>query len=144
VRFRKERHPHGTTFNMTPLIDIIFLLIIFLMTVQEFSRLELEEVDLPTASEARVRAQPPQRLVINVRADGQLVVANEEMDRARVWNLLRAERDRLREAGREADLTVIVRADGGVPYEHVQDLMSAAASLNIWRVTVAAAPGDAP
>jgi len=138
VRFRKERHPHGIDFNMTPLIDIVFLLIVFLMTVQELSRLELEEVDLPTADQARPLPQPPQRLVINVLPDGRLVVANQEMDLGQVWGLLERERDRLRASGREDDLTIIVRADGGAAYKHVQDLMSAAASLNIWRMTVAA------
>lgn len=143
MRFRKERHAHGIALNMAPMIDIVFLLIIFFMTVQEFSRLELEAVDLTRADEAQVEIQPPpERMVINVRADGGLVVGGTEVSLARVTELLARERQRLLAAGRETDLNVIVRADGGVRYERIQALMQEAAALDIWRVTFAAAPEE--
>ena len=143
MRFRRERHAHGVDFNIAPMIDIVFLLIIFFMTVQEFSRLELEDVTLTEADQAQVEIEPPpHRIVVNIRADGTLAVANQPMDLFTVTRLLARERDLLREIGRETDLNVIVRADGGVAYERVQDLMAEAAALNIWRVTFAAAPEE--
>jgi len=139
VRFRKDRHPHGVELSIAPLIDIVFLLIIFFMTVQEFSRLEVEDVNLTPAEEAQVEVEPPpQRVVINIRADGSLIVANQRLGLAAVIGLLERERDRLKRLKREHDLNVIVRADGGVPYERVQELMAEAARLNIWRITFAA------
>ena len=143
MHLRRERHTPGIDFNMTPLIDIVFLLIIFLMTVQEFSRLEIEEVDLPRAEEAQVKPRPRERVVVNVLADGRLVVAGRQLDLAGLWELLRRERERLRASGAkgsEEQMTVVIRADGSVPYGRVQELLSAAASLDIWRVKVAALP----
>lgn len=139
----RRRGLPGIELNITPLIDVIFLLIIFLMTVQEFSRLELEELNLPRAEEALQTDRPPapQRVVVNIRPDGRFVVTNREMDLVRLQDLLRRERDRLRSAGRKETLTVVVRADGATPYRYVQDLLSTVASLGIWQVRIAAIPG---
>lgn len=142
MRFRRERHTHGLEFNMTSMVDVVCLLIVFFMAVQEFSRLELADVALPGADQAAVLPQVPQRLVINVLADGRLLVANEEMDLALVTDLMRREQDRLRAGGGAANLALVVRADGAAPAESVQRLMRAAASLGIWRLDFAATPEE--
>ncbi len=142
MRFRKERHVHGIEFSMTSMVDVISNVVIYFLIVQQFSQLEVSDVSLPSADQAQEVAPLPTRVVVNVQADERLIVAGETMSLDLVAGLLRSERDRLQAAGRQGDLSVLIRADGGVPYARVQDLLAQCARLDIWHVTFAAAPDE--
>jgi biopolymer transport protein ExbD len=74
--------------NMMPLIDIVFVLLIFFLMA---SRFEQEERELKVALPEVVEAQPltmTQELVINITADGKFIVATQQYDEARLAALL--------------------------------------------------------
>jgi len=59
--------------DLTPMIDIVFQLIIFFMVVTEMASKDLEDVTLPRANHAIADEDPPSdRMVINIRKDGEL------------------------------------------------------------------------
>ncbi len=65
----KSRAGGGVGFNMTPMIDIVFNLIIFFMLVSQFYRIRVEDVKLPPASKASTKKQELQKytqLVVNI------------------------------------------------------------------------------
>ena len=71
----KSNRKYG--FNMTPMIDVVFLLIIFFLVSSHLSRQESQlELELPTASTGQddVDQETP-RLTINVQADGSMLLA---------------------------------------------------------------------
>ena len=76
----------GFTFadGMTPMIDVVFLLMIFFLAVARLSEARLIRRELPaSASEAPIALErEPEAVVINVRADGVLVVGGREVDAA--------------------------------------------------------------
>ncbi|MDE0959706.1 MAG: biopolymer transporter ExbD [Planctomycetota bacterium] len=67
---RKKKFDHGVEMDMTPMIDIVFLLIVFFMVVTELS-VQQAVVILPVASEAKVEEPQPDQiiLVVNVSFD---------------------------------------------------------------------------
>lgn len=106
--------------NMTPMVDVVFLLLIFFMVSANFKELEREfDVNLPGVSEAQPLTSRPDDIVINVYRDGRITVANE----ARSLKQLEADLEQART--RYADQTVLIRGEGEGRYQHVVDVLVA-------------------
>jgi biopolymer transport protein ExbD len=127
--------------RMTPMIDIVFLLIVFFMCVSEMSRLEIEALTLPEASQARDVPDDRPRLTVNVMPGGHYKV-NGKRYTLKALRLLMA---RFANAGRpdqegNSDLAVRVRADAGVAYKHVQWVLAECRRAKIWQLSFGVAP----
>src|SRR5205823_11255188 len=98
-------------FNMTPLIDVVFQLIIFFLLSSHLAKQEKQlPLALPTAKSGTVEAADARpRLTINVLADGTLLVANRPIKSDDLAGLLRERR-----AAHGDELEVRIRADRGV------------------------------
>ena len=59
-------------FELTPMIDVVFLLIAFFMTLISFISAELVELELPEAVEASIPEEPGDRQYISIDREGQL------------------------------------------------------------------------
>ncbi len=119
--------------NMTPMIDCVFLLLIFFLVATEFRDEEFEmNVVLPQASEARPLIAKPRELFVNVTQDGRYMIAAQELNANQLYGaLLQAYSDNpLRQ-------TVIIRADKRCPWEHVMTVMNLCnkAKIKDYRVT---------
>lgn len=69
------------TIQMAPLIDIVFLTLVFFMTTAVYSTLESEiDIQLPTASAATQSERVQGEIYINLRENGEIVVNNKVMD----------------------------------------------------------------
>src|SRR3954453_18950426 len=78
--------------NMMPLIDIIFLLLIFFLMASRFEQEERElKVALPEVAEAQPLAMT-QELVINITPEGKFLVAHKELSEAQLAALLQQTR----------------------------------------------------
>ncbi len=114
MRIREMTVEEETGLNMTPLIDMVFLLLIFFLVATTFAQEERElEVQLPAtdAQPAPLSAPPPQ-LIINVLADGTVKIDREVYDQKALRELLaKVARN---EPGRE----VLIRADEQGPFRH--------------------------
>jgi biopolymer transport protein ExbD len=101
--------------NLTPMIDVVFLLLIFFTIATRFESDERElSVVLPEASEAMPMTKKTKDISVNVDANGQVVIQGEVLTLPEL-------RERLQQAsvnnpGRQR---VIVYGDHRVPYEHV-------------------------
>jgi len=104
--------------NLMPMIDVIFLLIIFFMFVSELASLEsYAPVQLPEAVLAKPNpAPPPERVVVNILSDGGLVVAGDKYTWAKLRNVLLTESMISRKANDgKNEVSVLIRADAGAP-----------------------------
>src|SRR5688500_3534460 len=92
------------TINLTPMIDIIFQLIIFFMVGSRFTEMDKKvDVKVPTASQAANLPTAPTRYVVNVQRDGQLTFNNQPVTLESLVIELKTARTT------QADLNVIVR-----------------------------------
>jgi biopolymer transport protein ExbD len=75
MRLVRRRHPDRVSpVELTPMIDVIFLLIIFFMTTAQFAQLTRAELDLPQEHGEQDPAADESGLVINITSDGQIIV----------------------------------------------------------------------
>jgi biopolymer transport protein ExbD len=118
--------------NMTPMIDVVFQLIIFFLLSGHLAQQEIHlELPLPTAGSGESPDEEEKsRLTINVRGDGGLLIANRLVAPDQLQQRLSQERTA---AG--ADLEVRIRSDRTVPYETIEPILLAAARAGVWNVT---------
>lgn len=115
-------------FNLTPMIDMVFLLLIFFLVSSEFAKDDAKEmpVDLPSASSALPMTAKPKVIYINVTSKGQFVVDEQLLSSKELESVLaRAVRDN--PLGQSA----IIRADKQVAYQHVMGAMDACVKTQI-------------
>ncbi len=68
------------TLEITPMIDVVFLLIIFFMVAAQFARVTRAELDLPREPGEQSQVAEEAGLVINVLADGTIIANEREID----------------------------------------------------------------
>ena len=132
------------TINLTPLIDIVFLLLIFFMVSTTFSKESQLRIRLPDASPEAEVEQRPSRLVVAITASGDYSIRGPNESTGH--HLLSRERSVLAQAMAKAkakakvaqgtdDLVVVIRADRKTPHEAVVRAMDVARKLGLVRIT---------
>ncbi len=134
MRFTKEVYEE-VRINMDPMIDCVFLLIIFFLTTTAFIKLEQDlSINLPTMSEQlKVKKPPSGPIVVNVRylpgGTAYYHVDNEKMSLTTLTiNLTRAKI-------RNKDQAVIIRGDKNVKWDHVAQVMACCGRAGITKVS---------
>jgi biopolymer transport protein ExbD len=118
--------------NLTPMIDVVFLLIIFFMVGTQFTNRERKyDIDLPTVSEALPLTQLPDHLVINVYGDGRVFLTDNGV------TLQQLEQELLKARENYADQEVIIRGEGIGPYQHITDVLSVGQKVQFEKMTFA-------
>jgi biopolymer transport protein ExbD len=80
MRFGRQIQEEPETIQMAPLIDIVFLILVFFMVTTVYSTLESEiDITLPSASSAELNERVQGEIYINLKKDGQIVLNNQEM-----------------------------------------------------------------
>ncbi len=121
-------------FNMTPMIDVVFLLIIFFLVSSHLSKQENQiELQLPIAASADEDPnQQTPRVTINVNAAGDYSLAGRPITADR---LSKQFADVIAQKGK--DLEVRIRGSRSAPYRAVEPIMLACTKAGIWNVTYA-------
>ena len=130
MNFRQLRRPE-VSINLTPLIDVVFLLLIFFMVSTSFSELTQLVVELPEAEGAP--ATNDEALLLNVDVSGNMTLNGESVPND-ARGLLLALRQQL---SGNTDIPVTLSADAMTPHQYVVTAMDVAAQLNITRLTIA-------
>ncbi len=118
--------------NLTPMIDVVFLLIIFFMVGTQFTQPEREiALKLPGVGGLKAMVAAPDRREIAVTANGQIVFDGQTVTVEQLVSSLQTLR------ARYPDLRVAVRADGEVKYQLVAAVMGAANRAGISDLTTA-------
>ena len=130
MNFRQLRRPE-VSINLTPLIDVVFLLLIFFMVSASFSELTQLVVDLPEAEGAPASTNTTLLLVVDVEG-------NMTLDGAPVPNDARGLSEALRQRlSGNTDIPVTLSADAMTPHQYVVTAIDVAAQLNITRLIIA-------
>jgi biopolymer transport protein ExbD len=119
--------------NMTPMIDIVFLLIIFFMTVTQVSEVNKERVRLP-----KLKGSEDQRrttLTVNVTENEEIRVSGRLTTIAGLVGYVSSELERL--GGDTSRLAIVVRADERGVSRTVNEAVSAFARLGINQIRIA-------
>ena len=129
----KTRSSDDPNVDLTPLIDVVFLLLIFFMVSTTFNRETKISVDLPEASGEKLKIE---KVVIEISIDsqGRYFVNQQLVTDNRVVTLKRAIRTALKEG---AEPQVIISGDKGASYEAAIRAMDAARQLGLTNINLA-------
>ncbi len=120
-------------FNITPLIDVVFQLIIFFLVASHFVRHESHApVELPDATRQERDEDGPKRITITVTADGQLHLGETPVELAEVEALITAG-----ERKSPGVFEVRLRGDKAVTYRAVEPILLACARAQVRHVKFA-------
>lgn len=136
---RRQHGPAGWQFNMTPLIDVTFLLLTYFMLASHYASAEKPDIALPRPHESQARDQSvPERIYVNMLDNGRNADATLMYGPLRMTSLPEL-RVLLNAAGRVNPRTqVILRADRNIPYGQVRQVMEAVAAANLPHLQVVA------
>lgn len=134
---KKSQGPANPGVPLTPMIDVVFLLLCFFVTSQIFAQWETEiDIALPTAATGAMPQRLPGEVIINVMADGTAVVNGQRLDDSGLRTMM----DRLVELF--PGQPVLLRADKTTAYEHVVRVLDTCRQADIWNISFATlAPG---
>jgi biopolymer transport protein ExbD len=107
--------------DLTPMIDVVFNLLIFFMVVSHFVKIDEERdlnVVLPSASQAMPLTQKPREFFINIDQDGQYFVRTRKVSAEELGALLSEAA-----LNNPASQSVIIRADKRAPWDFVATAM---------------------
>lgn len=119
MRLCKSRNRHLPEMNITPMIDVTFLLLIFFVTVTQVSQANREQLQLP--QQAGEKDQDRSTLTININRTGQLNVAGAVVDRADLAAMVAAELEKV--GGDPRMLKILVRMDQGAQSRAINQLI---------------------
>jgi biopolymer transport protein ExbD len=134
MKFRKESDTKQVEVNLTPLIDVVFLLLIFFMVSTTFDKQAQIQIKLPEADSSEMVDQQPEVIEVGVDEKGNFFVNQEE--------LLKSDAPTLKQmlvkvAQGKTDLPVIISADGKAPHQSVVTVLDVASSIGLTQMTFA-------
>ena len=123
----KTQQDEQPSLNMTPMIDIVFLLVIFFMVGTKFTEIERTiKLEVPRVKNIGALTAAPEKRLINVFRDGTITMDDEE------FKSLDQLESTLEAAVKEyPDLGVVIRGDGEGPLQNVATVLTACRSAGI-------------
>ena len=116
----KTHHDEQPTLNLTPMIDVVFLLIIFFMVGTKFTELERKiGLQVPEVSQAGALTAAPEKKVVNVYQDGNIDLDQQPVTLAELTARLVEARSNYQ------DLGVLIRGDGQGTFQRVAEVLGA-------------------
>ncbi|UCE77536.1 MAG: biopolymer transporter ExbD [Gammaproteobacteria bacterium] len=119
--------------NLTPLIDVVFILLLFFMVSTTFQRESEINIELPEASAEPVEERD-ETLEIVIDAEGHYFIDEQQVVNTELETLKQAIEKFL---GERSEIPVVIRADRQTPYESVVRAMDATAQLGLLQMSLA-------
>ena len=118
--------------QLAPMIDIVFLLLIFFIVTWQFTRSETElNVSVPTAEEGSELNRPKGEIIINVLPDGTIRVEGLTVNLPQLHEKLSAI------AKQYENQPVRIRGDGQVAYQRIVEVIDTCQKAGIWNISFA-------
>ncbi len=114
-----KRSTVAGTLSLTPLIDVVFLLLIFFLVTSEFEEEERRlDIVLPTATSAAPMTSKPREVVIDIDSQGQIYLSGQVTNLDELEQLLIAA-----VAKNPTNQSAVIRADHETPFQPVVSVM---------------------
>ena len=132
---RLRHRPVG--FNMTPMIDVVFLLIIFFLVSSHLAQRENRiRVELPSASSGQPESTDTSpRVTLTLQTGGRLWLAGRRFTKEQLLTRLQ------QQSTQNANVELRIRCDRRIPYRDVEPVLAQAVAAGIWNVSFAVKEG---
>ncbi|MCP4469769.1 MAG: biopolymer transporter ExbD [Gammaproteobacteria bacterium] len=132
MNFHGKNPEEDVNINLTPLIDVVFLLLIFFMVSTTFDTTSQLKIRLPEASRSQV-AQPPQKVNLLIDAKGNFYVNSRELTNRKSATLKAA----LERSMTDGKLPIVIQSDAASPVQSLVTAMDVVGKLGLPQVSVA-------
>ncbi len=119
--------------NLTPLIDVVFLLLIFFMVSTSFTRETQIKLELPKADVEKLDSDP-EVIEISIDKEGRMFMNGKALVNSNIENLMKAIQPII---SANKNTPLIISADANTPYQSVVIAMDAASQLGISNIKMA-------
>ena len=133
MKLTKHRPRTIAEMNMTPMIDIVFLLIIFFMTVTQVSKVNKERLDLPDQEGSMEQVDAP--VIINIRKSGEIVVSGNVISTPVLVSMVADEV--ARRGGDPRRIKITVRGDANGNSETLNEITEALGNIEVQNIFLA-------
>ena len=124
----RPRRSEPPRVDITPLIDVVFLRLIFFMVSTTFDKQTQLKVDLPSAAAVETTEDRPEKIEISIDAKGQFYVNERELVKHDAETLSRTLR---KIADGRVDLPIVVSGDRSAPLQSMMTVLDVAAQLDM-------------
>jgi biopolymer transport protein ExbD len=134
MNLRSRAVPQHPGIQLAPLVDVLLLLLIFFLMTWNAARNENElDVKVPKASAAKEKMAPIGDVIVNVKADGNVVVNRRTLTAAELTDLLKGL------VQLNADQAVVIRGDEAGAYKNVVNVLNICSESGVTNVAFATA-----
>lgn len=136
----RDNSPPPASFQLAPMIDIVFLLLIFFLVTYQITEQEKDlKVAVPTTSEGSQKARVANKIVINLSVDGEITISGEvytkDQLRQKLERIVKAAE--LANEGGADQQPVRIRADRDGRNQQLLELVDEIQKAGIWNIDFA-------
>ena len=135
MNLRPGHKEESVEINLTPLIDVVFLLLIFFMVSTTFDRHAKLKVSLPESS-TKATLQQNDPLVLSIDAKGNYYINDRQVINKSLDTLKQAMQNTVGDKAIK-DVAMVLRADANTPHQFVVRAMDAASQLGLTKLSIA-------
>lgn len=132
MKFISTTPVEEVSINLTPLIDVVFLLLIFFMVSTTFDTTSQLKITLPEASD-RQSIQAPEKLNIVIDSKGRFYLNSRELSSNKSAALMAA----VERALNGADIPIVIQSDAASPVQSLVTAMDVIGKLGLSKVSIA-------
>lgn len=126
------QHKPEPKVSMAPLIDVVFITLIFYMTLSIFYQLETElSISVPKSEQSQESERSPGEIIINVSTEGDITINQRTLSPEDLETML------TKLSGLYPNQPVIIRADEETRHRSVVKVLDACAAADIWNIAFA-------
>ena len=127
IKVRRKHYPEED-FQMAPMIDMVFLLLVFFMCVSTMAQAEKQAVDLAQSEAGEVPDDLDNRGIISLDEEGLIYMGARQVELATMRAVIKAELEK------NPRLKIQVRADGATAFSHIKKVLKACAEVGAYDI----------
>ncbi len=132
MKFQSQFGSERTGIQLAPMIDVVFLLLIFFIVLWNYARFETEiDISVPAASAGENPERTIGEIVVNVNIEGAITIEGIERSEEETLEMFR------NIVAAYPDQALILRGDKEASFDHIVKVLNLCKEANIWNISFA-------
>ena len=139
MKFQSQFGSERTGIQLAPMIDVVFLLLIFFIVLWNYARFETEiDISVPAASAGENPVRTIGEIVVNVKKEGQIIIEGVEKTEEETLEMFN------NIVAAYPDQALILRGDKEASFDHIVKILNLCKKANIWNISFATSQPESP
>ncbi|MAW11017.1 MAG: biopolymer transporter ExbD [Verrucomicrobiales bacterium] len=139
MKFQSQFGSERTGIQLAPMIDVVFLLLIFFIVLWNYARFETEiDISVPAASAGENPERTIGEIVVNVKKEGQIIIEGVEKTEEETLEMFN------NIVAAYPDQALILRGDKEASFDHIVKILNLCKKANIWNISFATSQPESP